>query len=166
MAWRTQVPSLMQSHLLQCWKFSVSAATNCMVLSLVHWLPGSSCRISYCIRTSFLGASLGQWPCSPSCLTLSCRITVCLAVFLVQCHHLSVKVQPLWPRIARYRETISAIPSIARYGVFGVSTWPNWMRYPLPFSERFPLGEHAKWRCDTHPPPHKGVSQRYLHDTT
>ena len=34
---------------------------------------------------------------------------------------------------------------------------------PSPFSERFPLGEHAKWRCDT--PPSKGVSQRYLRDT-
>ena len=28
-------------------------------------------------------------------------------------------------RIARYRETISAIPPIARYVVFGVSTWPS-----------------------------------------
>ena len=28
---------------------------------------------------------------------------------------------------------------------------------------RFPLGEHAKWRCDN--PPSKGVSQRYLRDT-
>ena len=40
----------------------------------------------------------------------------------------------------------------------------NWVRYPLPpFSEQFPLGEHAKGRCDT--PPSKGVSQRYLRDT-
>ena len=31
---------------------------------------------------------------------------------------------------------------------------------PPPFSQRFPLGEHAKWRCDT-PPPQKG----YLSDT-
>ena len=31
---------------------------------------------------------------------------------------------------------------------------------PSPFSERSPLGEHAKWRCDT-PPPQKG----YLSDT-
>ena len=30
---------------------------------------------------------------------------------------------------------------------------------PPPFSERFPLGEHAKWRCDT--PPQGG----YLSDT-
>ena len=34
---------------------------------------------------------------------------------------------------------------------------------PPPFSQRFPLGEHAKWRCDT--PPSKGVSQRYSRDT-
>ena len=55
-------------------------------------------------------------------------------------------------------------PPIARYGVFGVSTWPIGCDTPSPFSERFPLGEHAKWRCDTPipPPPPKGVSQRYL----
>ena len=33
---------------------------------------------------------------------------------------------------------------------------------PLLFSERFSLGEHAKWICDT--PPSKGVSQRYSRD--
>ena len=32
----------------------------------------------------------------------------------------------------------------------------NWVRYPLPFSERFPPGEHAKWRCDT--PLKRGIS--------
>ena len=33
---------------------------------------------------------------------------------------------------------------------------------PSAFSKRFPLGEHAKWRCDTPPPtPRKG----YLSDT-
>ena len=41
----------------------------------------------------------------------------------------------------------------------------NWVRYPPPFSEPLPLGEHVKWRCDT-PPPTKGVSQRYLRNTT
>ena len=50
-------------------------------------------------------------------------------------------------------------PPIARYGVFGVSTWPIGCDTPSPFSERFPLGEHAKWRRDT--PPQKG----YLSDT-
>ena len=46
-------------------------------------------------------------------------------------------------------------PPIVRYGVFGVSTWPIGCDTPSPFSECFPLGEHAKWRCDT-PPPSKG----------
>ena len=45
-------------------------------------------------------------------------------------------------------------PPIARYGVFGVSTWPIACDTPSPFSQRFPLGQHAKWRCDT--PPQKG----------
>ena len=43
-------------------------------------------------------------------------------------------------------------PPIARYGFFGVSTWPIGCDTPSPFSQRFPLGEHAKWRCDTPPP--------------
>ena len=55
-------------------------------------------------------------------------------------------------------------PPIVHYGVFGISTWPIGCDTASPFSERFPLGEHAKWRCDT-PPPSKGVSQRYLRDT-
>ena len=54
-------------------------------------------------------------------------------------------------------------PPIARYGVFGVSTWPIGCDTPSPFSERFPPAEHPKWRCDT--PKKKGVSQRYLRDT-
>ena len=37
-------------------------------------------------------------------------------------------------------------PPIARYGVLGVSTWRIGCDTPSPFSERFPLGEHAKWR--------------------
>ena len=40
-------------------------------------------------------------------------------------------------------------PPIARYGVFGVSTWPIGCDTPSPFSESFPCGEHAKRRCDT-----------------
>ena len=51
-------------------------------------------------------------------------------------------------------------PPIARYGVFGVSTWPiGCDTPPPPFLSDSPLGEHAKWRCDT--PPQKG----YLSDT-
>ena len=49
---------------------------------------------------------------------------------------------------------------IARYGVFGVSTWPIGCNTPSPFSERFP-----PWRaCEVevrYPPPQKG----YLSDT-
>ena len=41
---------------------------------------------------------------------------------------------------------------------FGVSTWPIGCDTPSPFSERFPLGEHAKWRCDTPPPLKRGIS--------
>ena len=48
-------------------------------------------------------------------------------------------------------------PPIARYGVFGVSAWPIGCDTPSPFSEHFPLGEHAKWRCDT-PPLKRGIS--------
>ena len=45
----------------------------------------------------------------------------------------------------------------------GFSNWclnmANWMRYPLPLL-CFRLGEHAKWRCDTPPPPpnKRGIS--------
>ena len=49
-------------------------------------------------------------------------------------------------------------PPIARYGVFGVSTWPIGCDTPPPFSERFALAEHAKWRCDTPPPFRRGIS--------
>ena len=36
--------------------------------------------------------------------------------------------------------------------------WYLWCDTPSPFSELFPLGEHAKWRCDT------PLSQGYLSD--
>ena len=55
------------------------------------------------------------------------------------------------------RQTISAIPPYCALWGFWCLNMANWVRYP--FSERFPLGEHAKWRCDT--PPQKG----YLSDT-
>ena len=35
--------------------------------------------------------------------------------------------------------------------------YPPRCNTPSPFSERFPCGEHAKWRCDT-PPPKRGIS--------
>ena len=53
-------------------------------------------------------------------------------------HHLSGPVLRDTARLSqRY-------PPIARYGVFGVSTWPIGCDTPSPFSERFPLGVHAK----------------------
>ena len=63
------------------------------------------------------------------------------------------------PYCAIPRDYLSDTPLLRRYGVFGVSTWPIGCDTPSPFSERFPLGERAKWRCDT--PPQKG----YLSDT-
>ena len=62
------------------------------------------------------------------------------------------------PRIARVTARLSQpYPPIARYGVFLCLNMANWVRYPLPFSERFPRGEHTKWRCET-PPPKRGIS--------
>ena len=58
-------------------------------------------------------------------------------------------------------------PPIARYGGFGVSTWPIACDTPSPFSEHFPPWRACKVevRYPTPPPPSKGVSQRYLRDT-
>ena len=54
-------------------------------------------------------------------------------------------------------------PPIARYGVFGVSTWQIGCDTPSPFSERFPLESMRSGGAI--PPPSKGVSQRYWRDT-
>ena len=59
---------------------------------------------------------------------------------------------PLSGRVLRDTARLSQrYPPIARYGVFGVSTWQIGCDTASPLSERFPLGEHAKWRCDTAP---------------
>ena len=50
-------------------------------------------------------------------------------------------------------------PPIARYGVFGVSTWPIGCDTPSPFSERFPFESMRSGGAI--PPPQKG----YLSDT-
>ena len=52
-------------------------------------------------------------------------------------------------------------PPIARYGVFGVSTWPIGCDTPSPFSERYPL-ESMQSGGRYPPPPQKG----YLRDTS
>ena len=61
----------------------------------------------------------------------------------------------LAPLVAPYRaiqrDSLSDTPLLRAMGVFGVSTWPIGCDSPSSFSERFPLGEHAKWRCDTTP---------------
>ena len=72
-----------------------------------------------------------------------------------------MSISPLSGPVLRDTARLSQrYPPIARYGVFWCLNMANWVRYPSPFSERFPLGEHAKWRCDT--PPRKG----YLSDTS
>ena len=63
------------------------------------------------------------------------------------------------PYCAILRDYLSDSPVLRAMRVFGVSTWPMGCDTPSPFSERFPLGEHAKWRCDT--PPHKAILARY-----
>ena len=53
-------------------------------------------------------------------------------------------------------------PPIARYGVFFLSQHDQLGAIaPPPFLRVSPHGVHAKWRCDTPPPPQKG----YLSDT-
>ena len=62
------------------------------------------------------------------------------------------------------REAISAIPPYCALWGFWCLSMANSIigcDVPSTFSEGFPLGEHAKWRCDTPPPPTKG----YLSDT-
>ena len=63
--------------------------------------------------------------------------------------------------MAAYRATprdyLSDNPLSRAMGFFGVSTRPIGCDTPPPFLSVFPIGEHAKWRCDT--PPHKrGIS--------
>ena len=56
-----------------------------------------------------------------------------------------VKPPPLSGPVLRDTARLSQrYPPIARYGFFGVSTWPIGCDTPSPFSEHFPLGEHSK----------------------
>ena len=57
----------------------------------------------------------------------------------------------------RYRETISAIPPHCAMGFLVSQHCQLGAIPPPPFSEHCPLGEHAKWRCDT-------PQKRYLSD--
>ena len=72
-------------------------------------------------------------------------------------------VAPYW---AIPRDYLSDTPLLRAMGFFGVSTLPIGCDTPSPFSEHFPLGEHAKSRCDI---PgggaQEGSLERYLRDT-
>ena len=63
------------------------------------------------------------------------------------------------------RDYLSDTPLLRAMGLLASQHGQSGAIPPPPFSERFPIGEHAKWRCDTPPRPSKGVSQRYLRDT-
>ena len=88
-----------------------------------------------------------------------------IAIFGGILFSMPLQVSKTWelsgPRIARYRETISAIsPYCALWG-FWCHNIAKRVRYPPPpFLSVSPLGEHAKWGCE-YPPPPKG----YLSDT-
>ena len=80
---------------------------------------------------------------------------------------LKKKSLPPPPLVAPYcaipRDYLSDTPLLRAMGFLASQYGQLGAIPPPPFSERFPLGKHAKWRCDT--PPSKGVSQRYLRDT-
>ena len=61
------------------------------------------------------------------------------------------------------RDYLSDTPLLRAMGFLASRHGQSVAMPPAPFSERFRLGEHAKWRCDT--PPSKGVSQRYWRDS-
>ena len=63
------------------------------------------------------------------------------------------------PYVLRFAPPHITAQPIARYGVFGVSTWPIGCDTPSPFSGRFPLGEHLRSGGAIPPPPLKrGIS--------
>ena len=76
----------------------------------------------------------------------------------LSCFHLfcSLTKTPNRPALRDTARLSQRYPPIARYEVFGVSTWPIGCDTPSPFSDCFPLGERAKWRCDT--PLKRGIS--------
>ena len=68
----------------------------------------------------------------------------------------------MWPRTARYRETISAIPPYCALWGFWCLKMANWVRYPLPLLWAFPPCRACE--VEVRYPPSKGVSQRYLRE--
>ena len=66
--------------------------------------------------------------------------------------------------VAPYRETVSAIPPYCALWGFWCLNMANWVRYPSPFLGVSPLESMRSGGAI--PPPTKGVSQRYLSNTT
>ena len=88
-------------------------------------------------------SSLGGKPCLSNPVWRHSPDTICWTLLVA-------------PYCAIPRDYLSDTPPLRAMGCFGVSTWPIGCDTPSPFSERFPLGEHAKWRCDT--PLKRGIS--------
>ena len=92
-----------------------------------------------------------------------------VAVFPVRKGPLGNCVKEFWRFVAKIGKNLSGpvlrdtarlsqrYPPIARYGVFGVSTWPMGCDTPCPFSQRFPLGEHSR-SGGAIPPLKRGIS--------
>ena len=62
------------------------------------------------------------------------------------------------PYCAILRDYLSDTPLLRAMGVLVSQHGQLGAIAPPSFSERFPLGEHAKWRCDTPPPFKRGIS--------
>ena len=141
-----------------------------MVISQMHAAPAARCR------SHLPGARILLFFSSFFFLSLSLSISRTHPLSTSQYHHLSQCRGPSPPHLGTFcrpappflywfleslslsgpvlRDTAGLsqrYPPIARYGVFGVSTWPIGCDTPSLFSERFPLWEYAKWRCDTLP---------------
>ena len=83
-----------------------------------------------------------------------------------QAHHNAEQRPKLSGPVSRDTARLSQrYPPIARYGVFGVSTWPIGCETPSPFLSVSPLESMRSGGAIPPPSNFKGVSQRYLHDT-
>ena len=81
------------------------------------------------------------------------------SLIIAKCLIVSHSPRPYWPCIARYRETISAIPPYCACG-FSCLNMTNSVRYPLPLFLAFPPWRAFEVEVQYSPPP-KG----YLGDT-
>ena len=118
------------------------------------WYRGTSAKTTQIWKPPFCKPAIGKHR--------SAQAKTCFASRLRRHSHANMMCFQLSGSVLRDTARLSQrYPPIGRYGVFGVSTWPIGCDTPSPFSERFPIGEHAKWRCDTPPLSQKG----YLSDT-